>query len=345
VVLNGSTGTVNASFNGGLRVGSADYKSIDLGDGKLSTVVTAINAANMGVTASAIQVSPGAYKLQLQSSVTGSAGRVSADLGSLSSLGTFNAVTDASDATLVVGSGAGAYTITSSSNTVSNVLPGVTLTLGKADPTTTVTVGVGGDVDSLANKVLSMVNSVNDALKYIKDNSNYDQKTGASGYLLGNSTAHRLQQQVFSAMSGSVGSSMSLSTLGISVNQDGTFAFDTAKFKSAYATDPNAVANTFVEGGTAGSTTNLNPGIAERVAAIAKGATDSIDGSITTAIKGENTTIADLQKQIDSWDIRLAQRRQTMVTQFAAMDTAVANFKSQGNWLSGQISGLMTSYA
>jgi flagellar hook-associated protein 2 len=344
VVLNGSAGTVSASFTGGLRAGTADYKSVDLGDGKLSTVVSAINAANMGVNASAIQVSPGNYKLQLQSATTGSAGRISADLSALSSLGSFNAVSEATDATMQVGTGSGAYTITSSSNTISNVLPGVTLSLTKADPATTVTVSVGGDVDSLSNKVLAMVNSVNDALKFIKDNSTYDQKTTASGYLLGNSTAQRLQQQAFSAMSSLTSSGVSMKSLGLSISKDGTFAFDTAAFKSTYATDPEGVAAVFVEGGTGGSSTNLNPGLAERVAKLAKSATDSIDGSITTALKGENTTIADLQKQIDNWDLRLAQRRKTMVSQFSAMDTAVAGFKSQSTWLAGQISGLMTSY-
>jgi flagellar hook-associated protein 2 len=340
VVLNGSGGTVTASFNGGLRVGSADYKSIDLGDGKLSTVVSNINSAGMGVTASAVQVAPGQYKMQLQSATTGTAGQISSSLSSLGALGNFSAVSEGRDATIQVGTGAGAYSITSSSNTVSGALPGVTLTLTKADPDTTVTVNVGGDVETLATRVGNMVSSANDALKFIRDNSTYDPKTGASGWLLGNSTTRQVQQGIYSAMQSTLGAGLIPADVGITINKDGTFAFDTAKFKSAYAKDSEKVASLFVEGGTKGSVTNTAPGLAEKMNAFTKRATDSIDGTITVAIKGENKTIEDLNKQISAWDVRLETRRKNMLAMFSAMDTAVANFRSQGTWLSSQIAGL-----
>jgi flagellar hook-associated protein 2 len=340
VVLNGSAGTISASFSGGLRVGTANYKSIDLGDGKLSTVVSNINSAAMGVTASAVQIAPGQFKLQMQSATTGTAGQISASLSSLGSMGKFSAVSEGKDAQIQVGTGAGAYTVSSSSNTVSDVLPGVTMKLTKADPSELVTINVAGDVDNLTTKVGNLVSSMNDALKYIADNSTYDQKTGSSGWLLGNSTASRLKQSAYGVMQAALGSGAIASDVGITVNQDGTFKFDTAKFQDAYAKDPEKVAAMFVEGGTKGTTSTTDNGIAQRVAALTKQATDSINGTITIAIKGENTTIDDLNKQITSWDGRLAQRRQTLLSMFSAMDTAVANFKAQGTWLSGQISKL-----
>lgn len=345
VVLNADSGTVTATFSGGLREGTAEYKSVDLGDGKLSTVINAINSSGLGISAGAVQVSPGQYRLQLQSNTTGTAGRISADLGALqSALGSFDVVNEGKNAVLQVGSGSGAYSITSSSNTVSDALPGVTLNLLKADPDTPVTVTVGGDVSTLSNKVLAMVNSVNDALKFIKDNSQYDQKTGASGYLLGNNVARRLQQEIFTAMSAPLGSSTSMGAIGITVKEDGTFAFDQSKFSAEYAKNPEAVAKLFVEGGTEGPNTGNNPGVMERMQKMAAKATNIVDGTITVAIKGEQSTINDLQKQIEKWDLRLQQRRDIMTRQFAAMDSAVANFRSQGNWLSGQIGGLMTQY-
>jgi flagellar hook-associated protein 2 len=340
VVLNGSSGSVTASFNGGLRVGSADYKSIDLGDGKLSTVVSNINSAGMGITASAVQVSPGQYKMQMQSATTGTAGQISSSLSSLGTLGKFSAVSEGRDATIQVGTGAGAYSITSSSNTVSGALPGVTLTLSKADPDTTVTVNVGGDVETLATRVGNLVSSANDALKFIKENSTYDAKTGASGWLLGNSTTRQVQQGIYSAMQSTLGAGLIPADVGITVNKDGTFAFDTAKFKSAYAKDSEKVASLFVEGGTKGTASTTATGLAEKMNAFTKRATDSIDGTITVAIKGENKTIETWNKQIEAWDVRLEARRKNMLAMFSAMDTAVANFKSQGTWLASQTAGL-----
>jgi flagellar hook-associated protein 2 len=343
VVLNSSAGTITTSFSGGLRAGTTSVKNVSLGDGKLSSVVNAINNANAGVSATAVQVAPNQYKLQLQSAATGVAGKISTDLSAFTSaLGTFNVVNEAKDATLQVGTGPGAYEIKSSSNSVSTALPGVTIALTKADPTETVTVNVGGDVAGLTEKVKAMVTAANDTISYIKANSSYDQKSKVGGWLLGNSAAQRLQSNMYGAVAGPV-SGAALSTVnkvGITVNQDGTYKFDESVFKAAYAADPEGVASMFVEGGTTGVSTNSKPGIAERMVALGKKATDTVDGWLTTAIKGENTSIEALNKQISAWDDRLAQRRTNLLRQFTAMDTAVANYKSQQTWLAGQISGL-----
>lgn len=113
--------------------------TVNLADGKLSTVISAINNAGIGVTASAVQVDSGSYKLQLTSTTTGADTNVSVDDGAggnpfaSSTLGTMGTLTTAQDAKLQVG-GTGGYTVTRSSNTITDLLDGVTLTLLKADP-------------------------------------------------------------------------------------------------------------------------------------------------------------------------------------------------------------------
>lgn len=343
VVLNGSAGTITATFGGGLRVGTSTVKNIDLGDGKLSTVVSAINAANVGVTAGAIQVAPNQYKLQLQSTATGSAGAIGTNFNAFAgTLGSIDTVTAAQDAVLQVGSGASAYEIKSSSNTVKGAMPGVTLNLSAADPTKTITVNVSGDASALADKVEKMVKAVNDVLSYIKSNSAYNAETKKGGPLLGNSTARTLQQQVMSAMSNIVSGAdlKSMGAVGMKVAEDGTISFDKTKFTTAYQENPNAVAGLFVEGGLSGTWTGTMPGIAERVLDVATKAVDAVTGSITAVIKGENSTIADLNKQISAWDLRLENYRNRLTKQFTAMDVAVSQYNSMSSWLSGQIAGL-----
>ena len=46
------------------------------------------------------------------------------------------------------------------------------------------------------------------------------------------------------------------------------------------------------------------------------------------------------QERIDNWDIRLALRKQTLTTQFTAMETALNALDSQSSWLKQQLSSL-----
>ena len=121
-------GTVNVVLSGGLRAGRWGY-NVSVGTGSLDDTVSAINNANMGVIATEVQVSAGVYKLQLSSTTTGANSAVNVGANAFSGIGTMNTLVAAQDAQLTVGSGAAAYQVTSASNTVSNLMPGVTLSL------------------------------------------------------------------------------------------------------------------------------------------------------------------------------------------------------------------------
>jgi flagellar hook-associated protein 2 len=56
IVLNATAGTITATLSGGLRAGTLTAKNVETGDGSLATVVANINAANAGVTATAVLV-------------------------------------------------------------------------------------------------------------------------------------------------------------------------------------------------------------------------------------------------------------------------------------------------
>lgn len=346
VVLNSSAGTVTATFSGGLRSGTSTMKNVDLGDGKLSSVASIINNANAGVNAAVVQVGAGQFKLQLQSTKTGTDGAIATNFSAFSgALGDIRTVMDAQNALLQVGTGASAYTIASSSNTMKDVMPGVTLNLKKADPNETVTVAINGDADAVSGKVKTLVDSINSALSSIKTNSTYNAQTKSGGIFLGNFTVQALQRDLMSTVSQNFPSSVlkGLGMVGITAQDGGGFKFDEAKFKAAFAEDPNAVASLFLDGGTTGATTG-NKGFAEQISALAKKATDSVSGSLTAAIKGENKTVADLNKQVDRWTERLDAYRKQLVKQFAAVDTMISNFKSQQSHLAGQLASLPTTY-
>ncbi len=249
MILNSGTGgTMTAtSTTFALVKGTTSAKNISVGDGTLASVVTAVNNANAGVTATAIKTDANSYRLAFSSTTTGKASAITMPLTG------WTTTVAGQDAKLTVGSGPSAFSIYSASNNVSDVLPGVTLSLSKADPLTTVSVDVVADGEAIADKVAALAAAANDALSTIRSYTGYDPTTKTAGPLIGNSTVRTLETQVINSVLSSVaGSSLtSGSNVGLSYQRDGKISFDRAKFLEKYNADPLAVGSLFKQGGTA----------------------------------------------------------------------------------------------
>ncbi len=156
--------------------------------------------------------------------------------------------------------------------------------------------------------------------------------TTAAGVLAGDSTARSVRDALAETIFGGSGS---MAAYGLQTDRYGKLVFDSAKFDEAYAADPAGTMAAFTTGATP-----ADNGWAARVAAVAKSASDSVDGTITTAIQGRDSSIKQLQDSIDGWDDRLALRRSTLERRFTALETALSTMKSQGDWLAGQLASL-----
>ncbi len=321
---------------GDFTIGSTTITAAAYGDGSLSSVVTAINASGAGVSAAAVQVSAGSYKLQLTAKSTGDASVFTVDSTNLAALGNFaGVVTQGVDAHIQVGSGPGAYTVTSASNTLTTLLSGVTLTL-KGEGAATVS--VDADIDGMADKVGALVSAVNSVITSIKSQSGYDAATKTAGILLSDQLARGLQQ----TLTGAVTSSVSASTLssggfaGISIGKDGLFTFDKAKFNAAFVKDPDAVRQLFL----ANTGVTSDDGIAERLRLVAKTATAFGTGQIALAIEGRKSENKQLASQISNWDNRLARKESAFKRQYGNLETMLGRLRNQGTWLAGQLGAL-----
>jgi flagellar hook-associated protein 2 len=252
--LAGPNGAIDVTLAGGLRTGTATVLQVNPTGGSLASLVDAVNAAGAGISAAAVQVGTNSYRLQVSSTTTGANSNVLVDGQNLNSvLGSFATVQSGADARIHIGQGPGAYDVTSPTDSISNLLPGVSVSLLSADPNTTVTVSVVQDAGALADKVASLVDAANQAVSFINSNSTYDSDTKKAGALLADGTARSLADQVYSAVSSLVSASSlgSAGAVGISLVKDGTISFDRNKFLAAYAANPEAVASLFRQGGTA----------------------------------------------------------------------------------------------
>ncbi len=282
----GTGGSVDLGVTGGLSLGSmkADYLSTQ--GGSLAGVVQAINGSGLAVSATAVQVASGGYALEISSQKTGTTGSVTLDPTAFGSspLGNLDLATAAQDAQVSVG-GAGGPELTSSSNTVTGLVPGVSVDLLSAS-TSPVTVSVTPDGSVVAPKVKALVDAANKVLGDIATSTAYDARTKTAGPLNGQYGLTALADRVLATVSQALGVSSlgaSAQAAGVGLTSTGTLTFDQSAFDSAYNANPSAVASLLTQAGSFSPSSSAYAGQVSLVAATDATAPGSYAVSITHA--------------------------------------------------------------
>lgn len=261
------TGTNTAD---GATFTSASSKNVTItsSNNTLAGIRDAINSAGVGVRAG-IMYDGNEYRLTLSSSSAGvnNAMRISvsdADGNNTNTSGlsvlaydptagtpvtNMTRTTQALDAEVEIDG----TVITSSSNTISTAIPGVTLNL-KSVGTTTATLSVTQDTEAASEAVSTFVEAYNTMVSTIKPLTAYDSsKKDNNGVLLGdvtiNSMVRRVNNMLMNSVSGITGSYKSLSSVGVSFQKDGTLALDSTKLQTALTQDVSAVTSLFTRSG------------------------------------------------------------------------------------------------
>ncbi len=237
--------------------------TIDAGKNSLQGIRDAINAANIGVTASIINVGGATpYRLVLQSATGGTASSMKITVAGDATLQSLLAQDPAGTQNLtqtVAGQDArltvNGLEVTSGSNTLSEVIEGVKLSLAK---TGTTTLSVGRDATGAQQSVQAFVKAYNDLVTMLRDLTRFDAESQTSGVLTGDSAARTIESQLRQALSSAIGSSgdglRTLSQVGVSFQKDGSLVLDSGKLSQAITTDPDAVARLFASGASASDT-------------------------------------------------------------------------------------------
>ena len=236
---------------------------IDSGNSSLAGVRDAINAANAGVSASIINDGSG-NRLVIASKDTGVANALkitavdddgnhtnNAGLSQLVFDGTTSGIKNmtqtvaAQNATAVIDG----ISISKASNTISDAIEGVTLTLLKANTPSATTLVVARDIAGVQMSVESFVKAYNDLNKSISDLSKYDAVNKKASLLTGEATVRSVQSQlrgVFNTALTTAGGGLStLSDIGIAFQADGTLKLDAAKLNTALSDPTKDVSTLF----------------------------------------------------------------------------------------------------
>ena len=313
VVVSGGT-TVNLTINGASQ-------TLETGDGTLGGLVNALNASGTGVRASTLKLDDGSFRLTVQSATTGAASSFTLTSSDGADLLGGATVQAGQDAAITVG----ADTIHSASNTFTGLLTGIDVTVSQKALGETVTLDVAGDATAARDAAKGMVDKINELLTQIEKLTKYDATANKSGALSGNNTVRDLRDKLLGAVYPDAASTMA--GYGVQTDRYGKLVFDATAFDTAYAADPGGTATSFT-------------GFSSRIEAVGKGASDTVDGSLTALTTGSTRQIDQLQDSIDAWDSRLELREKTLTRTYTALDVALSRLNSQSSWLTSQIASL-----
>jgi len=223
------------------------------------------------------------------------------------------------------------FDVTSSTNTISGAIDGVTLTLHSAAPGSIETVTVGNDSDAAVERIKKFVADFNATAATLANLRRFNPTTREAGPLLGDALLRNveadLRREIAAPTTGATRPYTTLASIGITTTKEGTLQLDDAKLSAALAADFDGVGRLF--GASDGIAARIDASL-ERVLA-GEGRLDNR----TNNLQGQKRT---LQTDRDALDRRMLAVEARYRAQFSALDVALAGLQSTANFLTQQLS-------
>jgi len=291
VVASSTTPLAAGGFTITTPNGTATPISTGTGTSTLSDVANTINSDNLGVTATVITDAVGS-RLAIVSNTSGKAADFTVTPGT-GGLG-FTQPVPGANASLYVD---GIY-LESASNNVKGALPGVTFNLLNASPGTNVSIAIAPDTQSASAAINQFVADYNKALSDL--NTQFTFNGTSQGVLATDSAVRSLQDTLESAVSytatpvSGTTSVSNLSSMGITVNNDGTLIANSATLSSTLQNNFGDVQNFFQGVSLNGFANSLDQQLTNFIS--------PADGAFTLDLKSLSTQYAGLQTDITNFE-------------------------------------------
>ena len=309
-VTDPSTGNISSASSFTLTVNGVDH-TLTPSSTSLSSLVTAINAADDGVQATIVNVGTNTspdYRLSLTSQNLG-ADTIQLNDGTNDLLDTLST---GSDALYKVNGLATQLHSTSRDITLS---PGLAVHLA-AQTTSAATITVSTSFTGLQNAISNFVGTFNAAVTSVQKNEGQN-----GGALSGDSLVYTLVNALngLAETNGGSGSVKSLADLGVTLQQNGQLQFDSSVFSAANTTDIQQFL---------GSTTT-DSSFLKLANDSLNSLTDVTDGLIASAYNAFQTQITSKNTLISNDQLRVDQLQKNLQTQLSKADAAIATLESQ----------------
>lgn len=303
-------GTGNYSFSSGEDVFDV---TISASNNTLTGMRDAINDSpdNNTISASIINVDGGS-RLVLTSKTAGTANAITAPA-------MFSEIEAAKDAELIIDG----FNVTHSSNTITDVIPGVTMELNS---TGSGELATSRDTDSIRESLAGF------AEKYNTLKSTIDSLGGTilKGENLLLNIESRIRQQFFTPVDLGNNETTSPFELGFTFDKTGLLSIDDKKLTTAIDTDIERLVSSIADS---------NNGFAKQIETSLTTYTN-IDGLIGNKTDGLDRRNESINTQADRLEYRISQTEARYRRQFSALDTLVSQLTTTSNYMTQQLDAL-----
>jgi flagellar hook-associated protein 2 len=234
--------------------------TLDSSNNSLQGIRDAINAAKIGVTATLVNDgSDTPYRLVFSSDSQGASNSMKVSVSGDAAVGSLLAHDPAGTQNLsetVAAQNANfklnGVAVTKTSNSVSDVLEGVTLNLYKVT-SSPASLTVARDTASVSSSITGFVKAYNDLATTLKNVSGYDAASKRGAVLQGDATVRSLQTQLRgilgTSVTGTPGDLTTLSSIGVAFQKDGSLAVDQTRLNDAMTNHFDEIASLFASVG------------------------------------------------------------------------------------------------
>ncbi len=227
----------------------------------------------------------------------------------------------------------GIGTISRSTNSVSDVIPGVTLNLASAG---TATVKIAEDAATTTAKIQDFVNSFNDIVKFVLENNQVIRDESGSevknifaplsGTRTDDSALQALRQQLSSSTASGGSVVRVFSDLGITTERDGSLKFDSTKLQSALSSEPSSVSDLIRSFADA---TALTGGIVDKYT--------RYSGLLDISINNNKNLISDLNRRITDAEKQIQRQADSLKERYARLEGLMSKLQQQQSSLAGAL--------
>ncbi len=305
----------------------------------LSDIVTNINAADAGVNASLLNLSTGSC-LTIESNGTGSSSITLADGTGSTVLESLGLVSGGEPKNLIQSGQNAAFTLdgysmTSASNTVTGVIPGVTLTLTGTN-STAIDLNITQDTSGLSTDASTLVSDLSSILTYINSQNTYSASSSSSSssstsnVLMGNPTLDGIKSSICDTLLGNITGNSTYTTansIGITFGTGGTLSLDSTTFSAALSANPTETINA-IESLSKTLYTNLNAYVDPTT-----GVLTSLQSSISDKITQDNTRLTQVEAQC-------AQQAQVITNEFNNLEVVIEQANTTKTWLTDEMNAM-----
>lgn len=306
----------------------------------MANVASKINGASAGVTATILNDGSG-ERLLLTSKATGLSGGFALtvsdvdgndadDLGLSRLLFNTTETKAAADAAATINN----IPVTSSTNTFTNVVSGVTLTVSKeTEAGKPVTITVAPDNSAVKTNIEAFVQAYNDINGVLNEATKYDEAKGVGALLQGDSTTLSLQSALRAAVQSltSGGTFSRLSDIGIGALRGGNLEIDSTKLSKALE-QPDALKALF---------SSTGEGSAQGIAVRLKSVTTALlasDGFFERKDDSLNRMLDANAEDQDRVNDKASRIEAQLNRKYSALDTQMASLNALNTYLAQQIS-------